>query len=313
MKRTEEIIVKGIAIALIAFGFSRMFFPYGGISLITPALNTGGGIPVVVNPFYSLTIAARAAFVWDINQGAPLYALNENAQLPLASLAKIMTALLAFEEKGGNAVVGVTKEAILKEGDQGFKVGEKWRLKDLIDATLVTSSNDGAYTLASVFAADTEKTKMSSEEMFIEKMNQKAKQLGLHQTFFINESGFDVNFDVSGAYGSARDIALLFEYALRNHPTLLEATSRALLTTHSFDGATHNLENTNKLVETLPGIIASKTGFTDIAGGNLAIAFDAGVAYPIVIVVLGSTAEERFTDAEQLLFATLRYLQEPSL
>ncbi|MDP3726364.1 MAG: serine hydrolase [bacterium] len=309
----EEIIVKGIAIALVAFGFSRMFFPYMSISLATPALNTERDTPVMVNPFESLTIAAQAVFVWDVNRGAPLYTLNENAQLPLASLAKIMTALLAFEEKGGSAIVSVTKEAILKEGDHGFKVGEKWRLKDLIDATLVTSSNDGAYILASVFAADTEKTEISSEAIFVEKMNQKAKQLGLHQTFFINESGFDVNLDVSGAYGSARDVALLFEYILRNHSTLMEATSKTLLTTHSSDGAVHNLENTNKLVEVLPGTIASKTGFTDLAGGNLAIAFDAGLGHPVIIVVLGSTAEERFTDAEQLLFATLRYLQEASL
>lgn len=89
----------------------------------------------------------------------------------------------------------------------------------------------------------------------------------------------------------------------------MEATTHLLLTTHSLDGAVHNLENTNKFVETFPGIVASKTGTTDLAGGNFALIFDAGPMRPIAVVVLGSTPDERFSDAEQLIFAALKTLQ----
>mgnify|MGYP001563603591 CR=1 FL=1 len=305
----EELIIKGVAIILLVFGFSRILFPHTGIFARTPTLKTENNAPVVINPFDSLDLKARAAFVWDINHGAPIFALHENVQLPIASLTKVMTALIALEEKGENATVTVSRDAVLKEGDHGFTVGETWRLKDLIDATLLTSSNDGAYALASVLAVDGKNIEIPPEYVFIKKMNEKAQQLGLHQTFFVNESGFDINFGVSGAYGSARDIARLFEYVITQHPTMVESTSRTKLTTSSLNGVMHNLENTNEFVEKLPGIISSKTGFTDLAGGNLVIAFDAGISHPVVIVVLGSTAEERFTDAEQLLFATLAYLR----
>ena len=188
-------------------------------------------------------------------------------------------------------------------------MGERWRLKDLIDATLTTSSNDGAYALASVFAVSTAGTDVSRERVFIQKMNQKVKELGLTQTFFADEVGLDFNLGISGAYGSAHDMARLLEYVVLYRPTLMEATTRALLTTRSLDGITHNFENTNKFVETLPGVVASKTGFTDLAGGNLALVFEAGPARPFVVVILGSTAEERFSDAEQLISASFERLK----
>ncbi len=77
----------------------------------------------------------------------------------------------------------------------------------------------------------------------------------------------------------------------------------------SIEGKVHNFENTNKDVRSFTGVIASKTGFTDLAGGNLAFMFEAGPMRPIAIVVLGSTAEDRFTDVKKLISASLEYIK----
>lgn len=83
-----------------------------------------------------------------------------------------------------------------------------------------------------------------------------------------------------------------------------------MVTLRSLNDVDHQVKNTNEAVERFPGLIASKTGFTSLAGGNLAVAFEAGPMYPIIIVVLGSTLEERFNDIEKLIWASLEYLQE---
>ncbi|MAG12598.1 hypothetical protein CL630_02175 [bacterium] len=300
----ESIIIGVLALALLATNFTKMVAVHS--SQLIPRLAKEGEYVRAPDPFLSVDITAQAAFVWDVKNNAPLYARNENSQLPLASLTKMMTALIAAEERGSKHTVIVTKDAVLQEGDHGLIVGEKWHLKDLIDFTLLTSSNDGARVLASVFGGEHLDGEQNSTAPFIQKMNQKAWEIGMYQTFFINESGLDAGMEVSGTYGSARDIASLVEYVLQQYPDLMNATPRALLTTHSLDGTEHNLENTNDIVETLPGMIVSKTGFTDLAGGNLAIAFDAGPARPIIAVVLGSTEEDRLTDIGQLLWASLR-------
>lgn len=301
----EQIIVSGFAIALLIFLFGRI------VSVDVKVIAKSGDVAVaketVENPFSSISLSAKAAFVFDVRSGEPLFSLNERAQLPLASLTKIMTSLVALEKKGGDNIVSLNQRAIAQEGDHGLFVGERWRLKDLIDVTLTTSSNDGAYALASVVSA--ESPREEGESRFVELMNEKAKALGLVETFFVNEAGLDFNEGVGGAYGSSRDVARLVEYVIRNHPELFEATTRSLLSIESLDGKAHTLENTNKFVESLPGVIASKTGFTDLAQGNLAVAFEAGPLRPIIVVVLGSTVEGRFADVGKLILASLEHLK----
>ncbi len=89
---------------------------------------------------------------------------------------------------------------------------------------------------------------------------------------------------------------MLTAYLLRTKPELLAKTKDLVVSTDSLN-ASHIAENTNALVGMIPGLIASKTGYTDLAGGNLVIAFDAGIGHPAVVVVLGSTKDERFSDA----------------
>ncbi|MDP3965527.1 MAG: hypothetical protein Q8Q13_01885, partial [bacterium] len=182
--------------------------------------------------------------------------------------------------------------------------GEKWRLQDIIDFTLVSSSNEGAEILAdSAEYAIREKYPDTPEGLAaIWRMNALAEQLGLARTYFLNASGLDISPTLSGAYGSARDVATLFGYAASQRLSVFSKTAADGLSLTSADGrSTTKAFNTNEVRGEIPGLMMGKTGITDLAGGNLAVVFDAGSAHPVVAVVLGSTREGRFSDMRQLV------------
>ena len=252
--------------------------------------------------FAEMTLNAKAAYVYDLGRGKVLYEKNADEILPLASLAKLMTAYVALKEAPRGTFITINKESIKEEGDTGLYPGEKWILKKLVEFTLTTSSNDGAAAIARTFNEQKEAT-TTKENFFVNKMNQEAAALELLNTHFSNETGLDEPNSVPGAYGSAKDITMLLSQFLKKYPELLEATAHALNTINS-ENKPHNIENTNKEAAKIPGLMASKTGFTDLAGGNLIIAFDAGIGQPIIVTVLGSTREGRFSDAEELILRT---------
>jgi D-alanyl-D-alanine carboxypeptidase len=99
-------------------------------------------------------------------------------------------------------------------------------------------------------------------------MNDTAEDLGLAQTYFVNETGLDTSPTAAGAYGSAWDIAELLGAVFERAPGILEATSKAETTYHSLGGTSHLASNTNISATETAGLIASKTGFTDLAGGR---------------------------------------------
>jgi D-alanyl-D-alanine carboxypeptidase (penicillin-binding protein 5/6) len=239
-------------------------------------------------PFKDVRLEAKAAYVFDVLKDRPLFELNAEAQLPLASLTKIMTAFVAKEKIPSYLFVTINKEAVMQEGDSGFSVGEQWSVPDLIDAMLISSSNDAAFGLASEF----EKYFGGN---FIFLMNEKAKELNLNQTYFLNATGLDLSENVSGGYGSAKDIAKLLLYVIKNDSSLIETTRLNSLTLHS-----REFKNTDEIVNEVPGFIAGKTGYSDLAGGNLAVVADKGYGHPVIIVVLGSTLEGRFNDVKTL-------------
>lgn len=262
--------------------------------------------------FGDLTLSARSAVVWDVAQGRALYAHNAETQLPLASIAKVMTAVVVTEALGEEEIVTLSPRAVSRSGNSGLLVGERWGVKDLVDFTVTMSSNDGAAALAeAVGRAGVATTSVDADEhdAFTIAVAKKIEEIGMDQTYFINGSGLDVSTETSGAYGSVVDVAKLFAYVMKDHSRLLEATRETAYNVVSEDGHTHLAINTNQFVDAIPGMIASKTGYTDIAGGNLAVAFEAGPMRPLVVVVLGSTREDRFTDVEQLAWASLHALQ----
>ncbi|TSC67778.1 MAG: D-alanyl-D-alanine carboxypeptidase [Parcubacteria group bacterium Gr01-1014_73] len=276
--------------------------------------------PPVLNPFALINLEAKAAIVFDALENKIIYSLNGEEQLPLASLTKIMTAVVAREILPDYTTVTIDHDSVKNEGDSGLRVGEKWRLRDLLDFTLLVSSNDGAASLAAVagavFAGAGQNTEgvaneiITKENQFVVRMNEKARSLGLVQTYFLNETGLDLQSQVSGGYGSALDVATLLVYAAEKYPDLFEATRQLTFPLSPMDGKKRKIKNTNEAVAKIPGLLASKTGYTDLAGGNLAVLFDAGLGHPLAIVVLGSSEQGRFSDVEKLASTTISFLND---
>jgi serine-type D-Ala-D-Ala carboxypeptidase (penicillin-binding protein 5/6) len=254
-------------------------------------------------PFQEIALTAKAAFVWDVHNQKVLFRKNETEQLPLASITKLMTALVAEEIMGEEAKIVVGETSVKQDGGGNLAQGEVFDRLTLSDMVLMASSNDGAYALAAA-AGKVLETEDDAASAFVDAMNIRATEIGLTETYFKNPTGLDLSPTEGGAYGSARDVAFLMEHIVENTPDLLTFTKEDSARFYSTDGAYHDAENTNEYVNKIPGLIGSKTGYTELAGGNLVIAWNAGLGRPMVAVVLGSTQTERFSDILTLVNET---------
>lgn len=253
-----------------------------------------------VTAFKDVAIQAQSAIVWDVREQRVLFNKQADSVRPLASITKLMTALVAYELLDPDQVVTITHDAIMTEGDSGFTEGEQFFMRDLADLTLIESSNDGAHALGEQAGG----VAMPGEDrsaVFVSAMNVKADELGLTKTTFKNSTGLDVSEDEAGAYGSARDVAHLMEYLIIEYPDAAALTTLDMTTIPDIDGRYHSVKNTNTDVADIHGLIASKTGYTLLSGGNLVIAVNVGLNRPIIITILGSSTSGRFTDALALL------------
>ena len=255
------------------------------------------------SPFAKISLSAKTVFIFDMATGKVIYEKNPDEPRPLASLTKVMTALTALEEKPTIKEVIINEESLKSEGDSSLKLNSRWNLKTLIDYSIMVSSNDGASAIALAGAGGT-----SNKSSFVAMMNAESKKIGLKNTKFFNEHGLDLNENNVGAYGSARDMATLFEYFIKKYPDALEATKYPDLILSDENGNAYNSINTNIITDKIPNLIASKTGFTDLAQGNLVIVFDAGLLHPVIISVLGSSQNGRFEDVLKLIDGTYKYI-----
>lgn len=234
-------------------------------------------------------IKAKSALVVDLKSGKTLFEQNGYDTHPIASITKLMTAIIILEENSPEETVTVNKHATEVEGSKIWLVKEERVLvKDLIYGLLIQSGNDAAIALADHNAG--------SEEAFVRKMNSKAKLIGLENTHFINTTGLDEKNknNISTAY----ELAILSKYALKK-PLIKEAVAKSKLTIISLDNISHHLETTNKLLGNTPYIKGVKTGNTLSAGLcfiGLA-ANDAG--NEVLTIVLDS--EQRFEDTQKLV------------
>ncbi|MBI4087956.1 D-alanyl-D-alanine carboxypeptidase [Candidatus Kaiserbacteria bacterium] len=273
---------------------------------------TIGGQPAAVSAsgkpdaFADVTLQAQAAYVKDLATGKVLYAYNATTPLPLASLTKVAMALAVSEVIPPGDVVTLPRDLAAPGSTKRLPAGQEWRLRDVMNFTLVTSSNEGAELLASVAdrAIRSRYPQAPSGGAAVWRMNDIARMLGLSGMYFLNPSGLDVSTTQAGAYGSAHDIAILFAYAASTTPGTFVGTTRDGVLLTSINGAQTSASNTDKVLGSIPGLIMGKTGYTDLAGGNLAVLFDVGLLHPVVAVVLGSTYDGRFDDMKQLVAAS---------
>ena len=222
------------------------------------------------------TVSAQAVYIIDNETEAVLFEKNPDQRLPMASLTKIMTALVVLKNYQLDEMVTVPKECTgLPPFKVGYAVGQKLNVEELLYGMLVTSASDASCALSHHF-----------EENFLELMNQKALELNLSQTHFENEIGLDG--ENGNHLSTAKDLVKLSKGALKN------GVFRKIVGTAQWQGLT----STNELLFTLPGTTGIKTGFTEQAGGCLAVSYERS-GREILGVILGS--EDRFLDARQIL------------
>lgn len=274
------------------------------------AASSLGALPQ--DPFAAVELSAKAAFVYDLKAKRKIYGKNEREVLPLASITKLMTAAAALARVPETTFVTVGEQAIREEGDNGLRLGEQWLLRDLLKFMLIESSNDAAVAVAASVGGTLGKGEghedSAARALFVGEMNELSHRLGFRSTSFMNETGLDIDERAAGAYSTAEEAALLLAHGLAKFPDILKETRTDELMLQNQIGDSRPAENTNKDTSHFPLLLASKTGYTDLAGGNLVVAFDAGFNRPIIVAVLGSTAVGRFTDAQKLVWATLEYL-----
>jgi len=256
--------------------------------------------PAAPDAFANVPVEAKAAIVYDLATGETLYAKNENVQLPLASLTKLLTVYASLSTLSPDTPITIPESVASMEGPHTFSEGQIFSLSDLARLTLTASLNDGAAAIASATA---ERESRSENEM----LASAAAALNLSQTYAVNGSGLDVSSIISGGYGSARDVARLAGAIVELAPDIAEATTKSLAQAVSAGGTFFSVKNTDPFIGSIQRLLLSKTGYTDLAGGNLALVFDAGIGHQIAVVVLGSSLKERFTDGMALVAATIAH------
>lgn len=260
-------------------------------------------IPTLEN----INIGAKSAYVYDVRTKRALYSKSPDSVLPLASITKLMTALIAHELVATDKTVIIPKAAVSQSGSSGLSEGERFTTAALSKYAVLASSNDAAYALAGAVGVVIDSSK-NPNQTFVKAMNIRATELGLAHLHFLNATGLDISPTEAGAVGTAREVSFLMEYIVGNYPEILKPTTVDSARVYNTDGAYHDAENTNPIINKIPNLLGSKTGYTDLAGGNLTIAFDAGFNRPIIVTVLGSTYDGRFVDVKKLVDAVTKAL-----
>ncbi len=235
-------------------------------------------------------ITAEGAIFMDTRDGKILFSKNPNKKLPIASLVKVMTVLVALEHKSIDDTYIISQRAAEMEPDKMLLIaGEKLTLKELLDGIFLVSANDGAEAIA--------EGTVGSREEFIKLMNDQAKLLGMNNTFYANPTGLDE--DSGNSYSSAYDLAILTRYLIRKYPEVvnISATEHIVLPitdTHQ----DYDMYSGINLLTTYPGVVGFKTGYTPEAGLTL-ITLARKNGHEIIGVLLGSG--DRRDEARELL------------
>ena len=240
----------------------------------------------------ALAVEAESCILMEKATGQVLYAENEHEQLEPASVTKIMTLLLVMEAIDSGSLsyddtVTASAYACSMGGSQiWLKENEQMTVRDMLKAVCVASANDCSVALAEHVAG--------SAEAFVERMNQRAAELGMNDTHFVNPTGLPAEGHVTSAY----DIALMSRELILNHPDIRQFTTIWMDTLR--DGA-FTLTNTNRLVRDYQGATGLKTGSTDAAGYCLAATAERDGMELIAVVLKSPTSAQRFESAKALL------------
>lgn len=246
---------------------------------------------IYIPAYAGVETTAKSVVLMEAETGELLLEKEKDEQLPIASVTKIMTMLLIMEEIASGKLtladeVTVSEYAMSMGGSTMFlETGEVLSVSDMLKGIAVASANDGCVAMAEHISGTT--------DAFVEKMNMRAKELGMENTNFINTNGLDAE----GHYSSAYDVALMAKELIK-HEKIFDYTT---IWTDSLRDGKFELANTNRMIRFYRGATGLKTGSTDKAGCCLcATAERDGVS--LIAVVLGApTSKDRFSDATSLL------------
>ena len=264
-------------------------------------------------------INGSAAIAYDLECGQVLFGFKENEAFPIASLTKIMTAVVTLENINDlNSVVTVSREAALIEGSRmGIWIDEKIAVKDLLYGMILESGNDAAKALQEYYDNEVRTKKKSEPEnedgrkenqpvpngpkiqTMVELMNAKAEFLGLKKTKFFDTTG------INGAnVSSPKDLALLAKYSLNNgHLAYIMGVER--YTANALNGSlVHPMTTTNRLLRIRTDVIAGKTGYSQAAGWNHMTVFDSSSSgnHRSMTVALGTDSNDaRFDENRKII------------
>lgn len=243
-------------------------------------------------------ITAKGAIFIDSKDGKILYSKNQDEKLPIASLVKVMTVLVALEHKKMDETFLVSRRASEMEPDEMILLpGETLTLKELLYGIFLVSANDGAEVLA--------EGSVISREEFIKLMNDKARQLGMKNTFYANPTGLDEDFNNS--YSSAYDLAILARYLIYRYPEVVDISKQEHIYLPQTDiHQDYDMYSGISLLTTYPGVIGFKTGYTPEAGLTL-ITLARKDGHEIIGVLLGSG--DRRDEARELLDYSFKKLE----
>lgn len=241
----------------------------------------------------AMSYTAKAAYLIEQDTGTVLFEQNSTQELAPASLTKLMDLILIYEafDEGvltpGQKLTCSSYAKTMGGSEIWLKEGEQMTVDDLLKALIVASANDAAVVFAEAIAV--------TEEAFVEKMNQKAQELGLVNTHFVNCTGFDEE----GHYTCAQDVATMARELMTKHDE--EITKYSTIWMDSLRNGETELVNTNRLVRFYDGTTGLKTGTTDAAGHCLcATATRNGMS--LISVIMGcQSSDARFEESKQLL------------
>jgi D-alanyl-D-alanine carboxypeptidase len=242
------------------------------------------GVPPSTPP----KVSAVEWAVYDETADVMLATWNANDRRPMASVTKIMTAMIVLDEASLDEIVTVPASAASARGSTaGLVAGEEWTVYDLLVAMLVRSGNDAALTLA-WHVGD------GSIEAFVEKMNARAVELGMSDTHFMNPNGLDH----AEHYTTANDLVTMIVASL-DYPEIGQITRiKTIKLPADPTGKARQVHNTNRLLGTYPGVVGLKTGDTPYAKKVLLGVTERGPRR-IITVVMGS--DDHFSDSRELI------------
>jgi D-alanyl-D-alanine carboxypeptidase len=290
-----------IIFTILGIGIAFVFFPHaandtnkkpvisGVVTQIASAKPEHAAPEMALNLSAPL-LTAKSAVAYDLNSGTILYSKNLDDKLPIASITKLMTAIVTVKKVPMDAVVTVKKESLTSIGSTvGLVEGEKIKVSDLLKAMLIPSGNDAALTLATYVAG--------SPEKFATMMNVEARKLNLVATNFSNPVGWDSWADNDNFSNSLDLIKIVQEFLKHDELKAIAGTKDAIVKSVD-EKYSHYLRTTNQLLLNDPKVEGLKTGFTSKALGNLVILYNNDGTYVLTIIL---DSENREDDSQKLL------------